>query len=154
MQSKYMAASPNTNHLFITDCDRVLVYSVDGTVVRQWGSWGSYQGRFMNCRGIAVTAADEVVVADRNNHRVQVFRTDGTFVRMWSLEYFKKPLGVAVTPSGREVLVTEEHNHCVQVFRLADGTFVRRWGVPGSEPRQFNIPTDVCVTAAGEVSLA
>ena len=51
---------------------RVQVFSlVDGNFLRQWGSEGD---------GIAVDQGG-VFVADTNNHRVQVFQLDGTFVR-------------------------------------------------------------------------
>ena len=49
--------------------------------VLSFGKKGSGEGMFNNPMGVAVTAKDEVVVADNQNHRVQVFDSNGTFLR-------------------------------------------------------------------------
>ena len=78
--------------------------------------------------GVAVDADGHIVVADKNNHRVQVVRRDGSVVRVIGSEgtgpgQFKHPAGVAVDLEGN--LVVGEFGNCrVQVLRR-DGTFVR-----------------------------
>ena len=60
----------------------------DGHVVRRWGSQGTGPGQFDVTRpddnpgngDIAVAPDGRVYVADGTNHRVQVFRPDGTFL--------------------------------------------------------------------------
>ncbi len=64
------------------DNNRIQVFRLDGTFVRQWASEGSAAGQFANPIGVCVSAAGEVLVADCDNHRIQVFRL-GTFVRQW-----------------------------------------------------------------------
>ena len=54
---------------------------VAGLFVRQWGENGYGPGHNTPC-GVAV-GRQEVVVCDRDNHRVQVFGLDGTFLRQW-----------------------------------------------------------------------
>lgn len=89
---------------------------------------------------------DEVVVCDRENHRVQVFGRNGVSVRQWGNlgdgpGQFQRPFGLAA--KGTEVIVADE-NHRVQVIGL-DGTFVRQWGGERSRPGQFNVSVGVAV---------
>ena len=55
--------------------------------VLSFGKEGSGEGMFMYPGGVAVTAKDEVVVADNQNHRVQVFDSNGTFLtKCWRVQ--------------------------------------------------------------------
>jgi hypothetical protein len=58
----------------------------EGKFVRKWGApWGSKgsgQGQFNHPYSITVSG-QEVYVTDVDNHRVQVFSKDGTFLRLW-----------------------------------------------------------------------
>ena len=49
--------------------------------VLSFGKEGSGEGMFNNPLGVAVTDGDEIVVTDNQNHRVQVFDSNGTFLR-------------------------------------------------------------------------
>jgi len=65
-----------------------------------FGSPGSGQGQFFRPR-VAVDKQANIVVADSENHRIQVFDGRGNFLRMWGSEgtgqaQFKDPCGVAV----------------------------------------------------------
>ena len=89
---------------------------VEGVFVRQWGE---RPGQFNEPYAVAVWG-QEVVVCDRDNHRVQVFGLDGTFVRQWGEAgagpgQFNQPCGVAVV--GCEVVVCDIENHRMQVFK-------------------------------------
>ena len=69
---------------------------------RRFGSRGSGPGQFVNPRGVAVSSSGDIVVCDSDNHRVQVFRSDGTFVRAWGSRgrapgQFVHPSSVAVS---------------------------------------------------------
>ena len=49
--------------------------------VLSFGNYGWDEGMFKNPCGVAVSDGDEIVVADNQNHRVQVFDSNGTFLR-------------------------------------------------------------------------
>ena len=49
--------------------------------VLSFGKEGSGDGMFKRPLGMAVSDGDEIVVADNQNHRVQVFDSNGTFLR-------------------------------------------------------------------------
>ena len=96
---------------------RVVVFGLDGSFVRQWGTEGSGEGHFKTSAAVVVNG-DEVLVTDMNNNRVQVFGLDGSFVRQWGTRgdgagQFIEPVGIAVGEG--EVFVSCDHR--VQVFR-------------------------------------
>ena len=62
---------------------RIAKYTTDGEFVSQFGSVGSGPGQFDLIHGIAVDRSGRIYVADRRNHRVQVFTSGGDFVEEW-----------------------------------------------------------------------
>jgi len=70
--------------IFISDGyvnSRVAKFDKNGDWVKQWGEPGSGQGEFNTPHSIASDAEGNVYVADRGNRRIQVFNSDGNFLR-------------------------------------------------------------------------
>jgi hypothetical protein len=65
---------------------RVAKIDKDGFWVKSWGDRGSGPGQFSTAHGIAVDAHDNVYVADRSNRRIQVFDSNGTFLRQMTID--------------------------------------------------------------------
>lgn len=139
---------------------RVEVFNTDGALMRAWGREGRGPGELLNPRDICVSAADEVFVADTDNHRVLVFSAEGMFVR--AIGSFgvgrapgdlAQPQGVAVSVAG-ELFVADSVNERVSVFRASDGAFLRLVGSDGPVDSRLGLPTAVAVSAAGEVFVA
>jgi len=117
-----------TNKLFYV-CDEgddncIRIFRSDTSLARSIGAEsGSDPGQFEHPHGVAVTAdGARMVVADYNNHRLQVFSQDGICLSQVGTEgmgpsEFYGPSGVAVAASGR-VYVCEEFNHRVQIFEF------------------------------------
>jgi DNA-binding beta-propeller fold protein YncE len=63
---------------------RVHKYTPDGRLIRSWGEAGSDPGQFNIVHNIATDADGLVYVADRENHRVQVFDGDGRYQTQWN----------------------------------------------------------------------
>ena len=70
----YIAATGD-NHLLVTSfsSDTVMVYTLGGQVVHEFGGRGSDPGKFRAPNGICVDDSGAVYVADFGNKRVQVF---------------------------------------------------------------------------------
>ena len=49
--------------------------------VLSFGKVGSSEGMFSFPWGVAVNAKDEIAVTDRENHRVQIFNSEGNYLR-------------------------------------------------------------------------
>ncbi len=90
---------------------------------RKWGSFGTGAGQFRRPFGVGAGPGGEVVVADFDNGRLQLFDGQGNFVRQWSTA--GGPVSVALDSHGHAV-VSNLYAANVQVFAL-DGTLVDQW---------------------------
>jgi DNA-binding beta-propeller fold protein YncE len=94
--------------------------------VTKLGSFGSGTGQFNAFAGLGVDSSGNAYVADQQNHRIQMFKPDGTFLRLLGSFGFENgelrfPLDVAVHSSGivfrdELVYVSDTHNDLIQVF--------------------------------------
>jgi DNA-binding beta-propeller fold protein YncE len=100
-------------------------------------------------------------VADSNNHRIQVFDSNGQFITQWGSQgagpgQFQEPWGVAVDEEGN-VYVADSWNHRLQKFD-SEGRFLLQWGtfgntqgaIIGQESVLYG-PRDIAIDAAGDL---
>jgi DNA-binding beta-propeller fold protein YncE len=123
----------------------------------QWGTEGNRNGQFISPNGVAVASDGSVYVADRGNHRIQMFTSDGVFLDDWGTYgtgdgQFLSPHGVAVASDG-SVYVADSNNNCIQKF-TSEGVFVSKWGTKGRGAGQFDRPAGVAVALDGSVYVA
>eukprot|EP00966_Prymnesium_polylepis_P219147 5070930-Prymnesium_polylepis.1 len=140
---------------------RVQCFAADGRFVRSFGAQGSEPGEFNMPGGLAVrsdeSGADQVVVADQGNGRLQVFTAEGKFVLQVGTQgtgdgQLMEPTGVAISPRGHMV-VADYQNHRVQVFDAA-GAFVAKFGGHGAADGRFNHPSGLAVDREGRIVVA
>ena len=83
-----------------------------------------------------------IYIADMNNHRVQVFSSNGDYAFMFS-EKMNQPIGICV--SQNRVFVTQCSGHCINMYEL-EGKLIKSVGSKGNGKAQFNYPRgiDVC----------
>jgi DNA-binding beta-propeller fold protein YncE len=63
---------------------RVHRFTADGRLLQSWGKPGSGPGEFHVPHGIAVDQAGTVYVADRENSRIQLFTSEGSYLGEWT----------------------------------------------------------------------
>jgi DNA-binding beta-propeller fold protein YncE len=103
---------------------RVSQFALDGTFVGIFAGTsgkGSGDGEFASPLGIKVLGSSgEVAVADRDNHRVQIFDSEGKYKRQFGTKgkdadgQFDRPVGLA-SDAHSNLLVTDRTNR-LQVF--------------------------------------
>ena len=80
----------------------------------KFGEFGVMEGQFTEPSGVAVNAQNDVIVADTNNHRIQIFDKEGRFKFQFG-ECGKKdgqllyPNRVAVVKQSGDLIVTERY---------------------------------------------
>jgi DNA-binding beta-propeller fold protein YncE len=65
---------------------RVAKVDSNGNWLKSWGDRGTGPGQFHTPHSIAVDRNDHIYVADRSNRRIQVFDTDGNFLRQFTID--------------------------------------------------------------------
>lgn len=120
-----------------------------------FGEAGEHEGQFHMPREVGFSPdGSELYILDRS-HRVQVFRPDGVFLRMWPTPYgpLGNPRGLDVDHQGR-IYVADTHNSQVLVYNCA-GRLLRRVppgrGRPGKRPGEFVSVTDVALDGHGNL---
>jgi DNA-binding beta-propeller fold protein YncE len=84
-----VAAGPNGD-IYVADGyanSAIHRFSPDGEWKQTWGSPGSGAGEFTTPHGIWITSEGRVLVADRENNRIQVFTAGGDYLAAWGDHY-------------------------------------------------------------------
>ncbi|HXP83455.1 MAG TPA: peptidyl-alpha-hydroxyglycine alpha-amidating lyase family protein [Bryobacteraceae bacterium] len=126
-------------NIYITDGyvnSRVAKYDKNGDWVKSWGDKGTKPGQFQIPHAVVIDRNNNIYVGDRTNRRIQVFDTEGKFLRMFSIDVPPAPGTKAVngnTPTGeRLAAVTGAPNSiCItpgpnQVLYVGESTFPGR----------------------------
>ena len=99
----------------------------------KFGEFGVMEGQFTEPSGVAVNAQNDIIVADTNNHRIQIFDKEGRFKFQFG-ECGKRdgqllyPNRVAAVKTSGDIIVTERSpTHQIQVYNQY-GQFVRKFG--------------------------
>ena len=122
-----------------------------------FGKEGSSVGMFRYPWGVAVNARDEIAVTDCFNHRVQIFNSDGKFLRSFGREgnkagEFKYPAVIACHNNGN-IVVADNGNHRIQIFN-GEGKYVGSFGGEGSLDSQLTHPWGLFVDSDGNIIVA
>ncbi len=159
----HVAVSRKTNHIYITDgygnC-RVHKFTPEGKYVLSWGEPGVDPGQFIRPHNIAIDPDDRIFIADRENHRIQIFNADGKLLDIW--HNIHRPDGISIGADG--LLYIGELDaipglqdcpglgHRVSIYDLK-GKLLTRYGHPdeGEAPGQFIAPHGVAVDSRGDV---
>jgi sugar lactone lactonase YvrE len=153
----------SNGNIYITDGyinSRVAKYDKNGDWVKSWGSKGTAPGQFNLPHAIAIDRNNNIYVGDRTNRRIQVFDTDGKFLRMFTIdvpppagtravngatptgarlaEVIGQPNSLCIPPSGN-VMFVGESTFPGRIFKIAlDGKVLGVIGRSGRNLKQFS----------------
>ncbi len=158
-----LAVSNSTGDLFVSDGygnASVHKYSAEGRHIISWGSSGIDEGQFVIPHNIATDKDDNVYVADRECHRVQVFDSNGKLQAIWNDIW--KPSGIRVGVDQNvyiaELLADAYYSdapnvgHRVSIFNQS-GKLLGRLGDPkaGEGAGEFVSPHGICLDSGGDI---
>ena len=151
--------------IFISDGygnSRIHHYDSEGKHIKSWGESGTQPGQFSLPHNLCMISADELIVCDRENHRVQIFSTSGEFIKEWHVH---KATAVTCDDEGK-IYIAEQGpppvqygvknlGHSVGIWNK-EGDLLERIGseLPGEEADQFLWPHSISVDSKGRIFIA
>ena len=169
--------------IFISDGyinSRIAKADKDGNWIKSWGNRGTNPGEFNTPHNIAADAKGNVYVADRGNRRIQVFDSEGKFLRIITvdvpfdenarpaignkpdLKTYQQvqtfvpgaPWTVCITPPPNQVLFTSDA-YPGRVYKLSlDGTVLGVLGQSGKQLKQFGWIHGIACPSENEIYVA
>lgn len=128
---------------------RVLKFDKTGKFIKSWGGKGKEPGKFDVAHGIAFDAKGQLWVTDRENQRIQVFDTNGTFVK--EIKYMGLPCAIDIGPQS----IFMVNGFAGQLLRMdLDGKVLAAMGKPGKGLGEFGEAHMIAVSPKGEVYVA
>jgi hypothetical protein len=167
----HTAVSP-TGDLYVSDGysnARVHKYSPNGDLLFSWGEPGTLPGQFNTVHNIVCDSDGWVYVADRENHRVQVFDGHGRFETQWL--NLSRPCGLYMPPGRGQLCYIGElgPENAARAMRdvpnlgpritITDArgniqAFLGTKPLGFAEPDQFVAPHGVAVDSRGDIYVA
>jgi DNA-binding beta-propeller fold protein YncE len=161
----HTALSPQ-GEIYVSDGygnSRVHKYTPDGKLLLSWGEPGTGEGEFNIVHNICCDADGWVYVADRENHRVQVFDGNGKFETQW--QNLHRPCGLCMPYGHQPIFYVGEVGPAAAVSRdipnlgprvsIVDhqGKLIGRFGETpaGIELGKFLAPHGLAVDSRGDV---
>ena len=169
--------------IFISDGyinSRIAKADKDGNWIKSWGNRGTNSGEFNTPHNIAADAKGNVYVADRGNRRIQVFDSEGKFLRIITvdvpfdenarpaignkpdLKTYQQvqtfvpgaPWTVCITPPPNQVLYTSDA-YPGRVYKLSlDGRVLGVLGQSGKQLKQFGWIHGIACPSENEIYVA
>ncbi|GMU91573.1 MAG: hypothetical protein AMXMBFR4_06310 [Candidatus Hydrogenedentota bacterium] len=102
--------------------------------------------------GVAVDAKDRIWTANILDPPIRAFDADGNLIASWGAGLFKNPHFLRVAPDG-SIWVADYGRHVVRKC-TERGELLMTLGtpdVPGRDESHLNMPTDIAITAAGDL---
>ena len=128
---------------------RVIQFDQLGTFIMEWGQPGEGPGQFNLVHAIKVDSRNHILVADRENERIQVFDATGKVLDIWK---GMTPYGIDIDRDGKIFVADTTHHQVLQLD--AAGKIVHRWGSQGSAPGQFEAPLMLTCDREGNLYVA
>jgi DNA-binding beta-propeller fold protein YncE len=138
-------------------------FSPTGKHIKTWGRPGTGRGEFNLPHNICCDAVGQVYVADRENHRVQIFDGEGEYLRQ--IANMHRACALAITPGAKPYVLVGEQGPYLAVNRATpnlgprvsvfdnDGELVSRIGAekPSMEPGAFVSPHSLALDSHGDL---
>ncbi len=118
-----VAVAPNGD-FFVSDGyvnTRVAKFDRTGRFIKDWGGAGTGPGQFDTVHSITIDSRNRVLVADRENNRVQLFDLEGNYLDQWT--HLGTPYALFLTEDDR-LFVADGINGKVWIANAVDGSLL------------------------------
>lgn len=118
-------------------------------------SWPKYPDHIKQTgwvSGMAIDKHQHIWLFKKGDDPVQVYKTNGEFVRSWGKGLFKSPHQLRIGPDGA-IWVADFDQHIIQKY-TPEGKLLQTVGtigVSGEDETHFNRPTDMAILPNGEI---
>ena len=107
--------------------------------------------------GVAVNEQDEIAVSDTGNHKIHLFKSDGTHIKSFGEQgaehgEFDWPSGIVF--HGANIIVAEQSKNSRIQELSREGEYLRHFGGEGSLDHQFNYPAGLSIDSDGNIIVA
>ena len=128
---------------------RVLKFDKNGNFIKSWGGKGKEPGKFDVAHGLAFDAKGQLWVTDRENQRIQIFNTDGKFIK--ELKYAGLPCSIDIGSQNIYMV----NGFAGQVLKLdPEGKVLAATGKAGKGVGEFGEAHVVAVSPKGDIYVA
>ncbi|KAI8509428.1 hypothetical protein Bbelb_132760 [Branchiostoma belcheri] len=115
----FIATDESCDLFFVTDFDahKIFVFDLEGNLKFNFGTEGENGGELLKYpTGITLDPEGNVIVVDRLNSRMLVYRPDGTYLRTVAMVMGEGPWGIALTHDGH-IAVACSLGNCVEMYK-------------------------------------
>ena len=128
---------------------RVMKFAPNGKFLAKWGRRGKENGEFHLPHSIVVDSKGRVLVGDRENDRIQIFDSEGTFLESWP---GFAPYGMELGAKGALFVADGRANKVLQLD--STGKVIGVWGRKGNGLGEFNLPHMLAADSKGNLYVA
>jgi DNA-binding beta-propeller fold protein YncE len=151
LRKPYGVTTDKAGRVYVTDTGLggVMVFDESEKTVQMLGVQGNV--RLGTPLAIVMDARERLFIADSELQQVICLSLQGQpLIALGKAEGMESPSGLAIDDTRNRLYVVDSHAHKVFVYDL-DGRFIETWGSRGSEPGQFNFPTNAAVAGNGNL---
>ena len=141
------------------DNARILKFSKEGQLVKEWGKKGTAHGEFDQPHALAMDSRGRLFVGDRSNNRIQIFDQEGKYLDSWT--QFSRPSGiyidrndmiyVADSESGSVEPANKAWKRGIRIGSLKDGKVIAFIPDPAQNPPSTSSAEGLAVDRNGVI---
>jgi ABC-type Fe3+ transport system permease subunit/DNA-binding beta-propeller fold protein YncE len=150
-----ISVAPNGN-LYVADTHyhRIVVFSVEGKLIKEFGRFGQDDGSFIYPTDVAFSPDSRIYVSEYGgNDRISVFTEEGDFIFCFGSAgsgtgQLARPSALCVDNERKRLYVADACNHRIAIYDL-DGSLLGYIGSAGRDPGQLRYPYDLVLLSDG-----
>ncbi len=138
------------NRVYVADTHyhRIMVYTPEGKLIKQFGSYGTGPGQFIYPTDVQIVPDGRIFVSEYGgNDRISIFSAEGKYLKSFGSlgdrkNQFSRPQAFCLDKGRKILYVADACNHRIARYDL-EGNFLNTFGSIGKLPGQLQYPYDI-----------